>query len=684
MEGFQINYTDLSDLFWEYKRKIDNLIENIDNCIERINMFTENAVFTGKTGDAVKSYLGEAHITILSGIKVTAQTLLDNMAAYKDGYRAIDSSTNFKLDEEAIQEFRKKLASNYEDTDEYTDKIRSALSEVSDISDVGMPDSNGVFDIHEQMDSDLIKLVSNVNSYERENVVRLENSVELLLENLQSCLSKIGLSQGAIESYETGSFITGKDAGTLNTGIKIFGDLHEKNKEAYDEIYETEQKIKDEAEKRKTHGIWMIVGGAVLIATGAACIVLTGGAATPIVADVAVAVGSGTAVFGAADAIEGTQDIYYGSTGDIDSTAVNGIKDDLFQGNEDAYYLTENAFAFAASAMIPIGQASTAGNLTFKSTATIVAKEGISMGAGAGAQKLTTDVTGNDTAGMVAGMVASGVTAKGLNGIDTKFNVSGNKWYAESAYNEYKKLSDDSKVLTFNSLNSEEIYNIVKNSPESWAVEGYDLITSHNAKYFIKLTTNSIGEKTFNLDWPYYGGYEPDTIASIGELSDKIPVSRDGGDGGFTMGYGKNADGTYANNSERSIPKSSAKVNTGTFDVDVYKDTVDIVISGKSDFCKLQKLVKMGFSNKNAAKMISDYESWRTRIEIIGENNISDGVEIAGNNVTSKYGYYGKAAAWDVGDVHMKGGAGQMNTIYSWGTLKDTGIISDLGTAVIN
>ena len=684
MEGFQINYTDLSDLFWEYKRKIENLIENIDNCIERISMFTENAVFTGKTGDAVKSYLGEAHITILSGIKVTAQTLLDNMAAYKDGYRAIDSSTNFKLDEEAIQEFRKKLASNYEDTDEYTGEIRSALSEVSDISDVGMPDINGVFDIHEQMDSDLIKLVSNVNSYERENVVRLENSVELLLENLQSCLSKIGLSQGAIESYETGSFITGKDAGALNTGIKIFGDLHEKNKEAYDEIYETEQKIKDEAEKRKTQGIWRTVGGAVLIATGAACIVLTGGAATPIVADVAVAVGSGTAVFGAADAIEGTQDIYYGSTGDIDSTAVNGIKDDLFQGNEDAYYLTENAFAFAASAMIPIGQASTAGNLTFKSTATIVAKEGISMGAGAGAQKITTDVTGNDTAGMVAGMVASGVTAKGLNGIDTKFNVSGNKWYAESAYNEYKKLSDDSKVLTFNSLNSEEIYNIVKNSPESWAVEGYDLITSHNAKYFIKLTTNSIGEKTFNLDWPYYGGYEPDTIASIGELSGKIPVSRDGGDGGFTMGYGKNADGTYANNSERSIPKSSAKVNTGTFDVDVYKDTVDIVISGKSDFCKLQKLVKMGFSNKNAAKMISDYESWRTRIEIIGENNISDGVEIAGNNVTSKYGYYGKAAAWDVGDVHMKGGAGQMNTIYSWGTLKDTGIISDLGTAVIN
>ena len=81
--------------------------------------------------------------------------------------------------------------------------------------------------------------------------------------------------------------------------------------------------------------------------------------------------------------------------------------------NEEAYYLTESVFAFAASAMIPIGQASTAGNLTFKSTATIVAKEGISMGAGAGAQKITTDVTGNDTAGMVAGYGCKWSDSKG-------------------------------------------------------------------------------------------------------------------------------------------------------------------------------------------------------------------------------------------------------------------------------
>ena len=420
MEDFQINYTDINNLFWEYKTNLENLMNKIDYCEWCINQFIENAVFTGSTADALKSYLTDVHITMLSSLRVTAQNLLDNMTLYKAGYYDIDNSTNFKLSEEAIREFRTKSSTNYSDTESYTGKIQGAVSGISDISGVGTPSSNGALELHEQLDQELLNFITTIQNQESSTVTALENSVDLLISSLNSCIAKVGLNQGAIASYESNSFYTDKDVYTLANISQVFYQQHEDNKDVYEAMLEVEQNLKDAVQERETQGIWKIVGVAVLIATGAACIVLTGGAATPIVADVAVAAGSGTAVFGAADAIEGTQDIYYGSTGDIDSTAVNGIKDDLFQGNEDAYYLTENAFAFAASAMIPIGQASTAGNLTFKSTATIVAKEGISMGAGAGAQKITTDVTGNDTAGMVAGMVASGVTAKGLNGIEAK------------------------------------------------------------------------------------------------------------------------------------------------------------------------------------------------------------------------------------------------------------------------
>ena len=193
-----------------------------------------------------------------------------------------------------------------------------------------------------------------------------------------------------------------------------------------------EQGLRDAAEARETQGIWKTVGGGVLAVVGTVvCIAATGGASTPSVV-AGWGAGGGTAIFGVSSSIEGAQDIYYGSMGDIDSTAINQLKDVIFQRNEDAYYFAENIFAFAASAFIPISHASVAGNLTFRSGTTIVAKEGLSMLAGEGASNITMKLTDNQTASMLAGMLASGVTAQGLNGIDAKFHILGDKGGSKS------------------------------------------------------------------------------------------------------------------------------------------------------------------------------------------------------------------------------------------------------------
>ena len=165
--------------------------------------------------------------------------------------------------------------------------------------------------------------------------------------------------------------------------------------------------------------------------------------------------------------------------------------------------MTQNAFAFAASAMIPIGQASTAGNLTFKSTATIVAKEGISMGAGAGAQKITTDVTGNDTAGMVAGMVASGVTAKGLNGIEAEANKlakapKGIDGVTEGAGNVAedvgKIVESGGKIFKFSDMTESEIVKIVERYRKKAPIEIPD-----TAKY--KAKSMADGYEQISYKW---------------------------------------------------------------------------------------------------------------------------------------------------------------------------------------
>ena len=251
-------------------------------------------------------------------------------------------------------------------------------------------------------------------------------------------------------------------------------------------------------------------------------------------------------------------------------------------------------------------------------------------------------------------------------------------------YEKFNELPTEEKLSEFDKMTSAEVYDMVKNSSESWPVDGYDLITPENAKEFIKLNVDSNGDTSFNLDWPKYGGYDPKSISSLENLDGIVEVSRDGGDGGYTMGLGKNEDGTYPNNSERSIPKSSAEVNTGVFDVDRYKNAVDIVVGdNKSDDEKISSLMNEGYDFESSVNMLRDYENWKSRPEIVGDNSISDGVKFANANINMKYGVYGKAAPWRVADVPMKGGAGQMNTVFSWGTCKKSGIIKNIGRAKI-
>lgn len=478
MEGFVIKYNDIYDLLWEYKEKLEGLIAKLEACENSIRFFIESESFQGESANAIKSYLNDIHITMLSSFKVTAQNFLDNIVLYKAGYYEIDSSTNFVLPEETIQEFRKKLSNGCTDTEECAGEVYGAVSGISDIFAVSQPDTNGVFRIHEQLEQELLQFISDIETQESNTVKALENSTDLLIESLQACIGKIGTNWTDINHYESNSFYTDTDAYTLAGLSQIFYQQHQDYQEVYDQIWGQEQALKDAAEERETQGIWKTVGGSALIVTGVLCIAATGGAATPIVV-AGWGIGGGTVAFGVADSVEGAQDIYYGSMGDIDSTSINQLKDVIFQGNEEAYYFTENVFAFAASALIPISQASVAGNLTFRSGAAIVGKEGISTLAGAGVSDITMNLTDNQTASMLMGMLASGVTAHGLNGIDAKYNISGNR---EVIF--YNEFSERASAAGLNSTQIAEAYEALKAGDYAKMASYFDTSSPHNGAVF--------------------------------------------------------------------------------------------------------------------------------------------------------------------------------------------------------
>ena len=479
MSGFVIKYIDIYNLLWEYKEKLETLIEDIGYCENSINDFITSTAFQGEAANSIKNYMNEVHITLLSSFKVTAQNILDNLILYKAGYYEIDSSTNFVLPEEEIKAFRTKLNGNALDTEEYADKVNRKLGEVSDIYQVSHPDTNGVFKIHQQIDQELLNFLTDIETQEQTTVTVLEQSAELLISGLKNCVSKIASID--ITNYESNSFYQDAEVYALASLSQNCYQNHETYKGIYDEIWNNEQALRDAADARETQGIWKTVGGVFLVVGGTVCIVASGGAATPIVAAGWTA-GGGTIAFGVADSIEGAQDIYYGSIGDIDSTSINYLKSVVFQGNEDAYYLTENVFAFASSAFIPISQAARVGNLTFRSGVTTVAKEGIAMMAGAGASDVTMRVTGSQTASMIAGMIASRAAGHGLNGVDTRFNISGNRVKNGSVSRAdgtgYKELTGyeylDAQLGSLKGKVKINQYQSAESVNDWWANNGYD------------------------------------------------------------------------------------------------------------------------------------------------------------------------------------------------------------------
>ena len=243
------------------------------------------------------------------------------------------------------------------------------------------------------------------------------------------------------------------------------------------------------------------------------------------------------------------------------------------------------------------------------------------------------------------------------------------RFYVDSlSYEEFKSLDSEKQKQAFSAMSGPEIYELVKNSDENWPVTSYDLISPENAKETIVLYDNN-GNLHFNLAWPIYGGFLAESIDSIEKLSGKLDVSRDGGDGGYSLSYGKNEDGSYPNDSQRSVPKTSANVRIGVLDVDQYKNVVKIVVNGKSDEDRIKELTALGYTEEIAARFLSDQAAWLLRDEIAGPDNIADGAKTAGHEVKSEYGYYGTTAPWVTGDLNLAGGGGQLSTVFSWGTL---------------
>ena len=251
-------------------------------------------------------------------------------------------------------------------------------------------------------------------------------------------------------------------------------------------------------------------------------------------------------------------------------------------------------------------------------------------------------------------------------------------------YSALEASPKDYQLELFNMLSNDIKYQLVQSDKCKWITDelfGYD-ITKENVSDYLKLEYID-GDMKINLDWPFYGGYKPESIKGLDYLftkgDGKIEISRMGEDFGVALGYGRNADGTFPSAAARSLLKTEKQsfVTTGIMDLKKYKDIVDVFadkdLNNKSRLKLLKEKYNISIAKFNLLK--NDFLNFPKRSEIAGENSIKDAIRIFQLDVDNEiYGYCGQAEKWN----DLEGGANQMNTVFSLNTMIKCGIITNV------
>lgn len=423
--SYLIKYADIRSVKDESNQQFNTTCEKVEDMKTSITNILNCEGFKGQSAACVKNYLNEVHALLLAGISTCILTFSQKLVLYCDGYYQYDSSQDAVLPEEVLTFRITEYGKCIDDLQKAEALIGGHFSEVSDIFSIANPSMTPAVNDVMQIKSTIETLHNNIVQYETANksltdLEDLINSLKTSISEYKDKTSVAGVYQpGDIKNSSNMSTLVGKMINAINKSqedaeaVKIASD------------HQHEISVNIAAEQRKTQGFWNTISGVGLCVGGVLCIVFTAGAATPIVVGGAVA-GGGTILFGSCESISGVQDYVYGSAGDIQSqTLKQWVIEKPFQGNETAYNVTKEIFSFSSGVFTGLGSASTLGTLTFRSGSVIVGKEVINEGVSHSSDLFA------DKVGMSAGdkfffnLFTTTVAGKGLDGLDTRFNISG-------------------------------------------------------------------------------------------------------------------------------------------------------------------------------------------------------------------------------------------------------------------
>jgi len=363
-QNFKISYSSMDQFYSVACTAINNWMEEINSLATAYTKMIELESFQATGAESAKAYLQEVHGVLLYSLQQVLTSYQTELLLYKKGYYDIDSNIYATIPEEIVLNVKNKLSNEATTLDTIAQSVESSISSVSDIVFVGIPTKYLLQATLDGLKENLNNYKTSVEQYETDQGNTYQTVLQEALDALQLTVSDYLYNGTNIASYQSGSISGNTYMLDLYEKVQKCSDQVESKREEIEEavkfqteVYEQMQADYEAAcEARKDEGTANLIMGGVAVFVGAAAIICTAGMATPVVVTAAVAGGS-TVVYGASNMAEGAQDLYYGSIGDLDSVAINPIRDTVFAGNQKLYDAWGSLNMTVAGLCVPVGQA---------------------------------------------------------------------------------------------------------------------------------------------------------------------------------------------------------------------------------------------------------------------------------------------------------------------------------------
>ena len=362
-KDYVIKYSAMDQLYLLICNRISGWYNELSGWSDEYAGLVDMGSFQGTSAESAKAYLQEVHGLLICFVQQTLQVYQSRYLLYKKGYYDIDGSIYANIPQEALQDVQKKLRDESDNLQNISDSISSSVNSVSDLIYLKNPSIFTLKDTMDGLKQELKEFDQQIESYESSELTAVQGEMQGLIDSLQTAIQGYLTNGTNIASYQPGSVAGNTDILDLYQRAMAGSEYVEEHKEEI-ELAAAEQEeafaqmqadYEAACEAREAEGQAKLIQGGLAIVIGTIAIVGTAGMATPIVITAGVAGGSAIA-YGASTSIEGAQNWYLGSIGDLETAAVNPIRDTVFAGNQELYDLWGSLSMTVAGMCVPVGQ----------------------------------------------------------------------------------------------------------------------------------------------------------------------------------------------------------------------------------------------------------------------------------------------------------------------------------------